>query len=76
MQGFDFVIHPEMFDNPMEGVSETVISGQLPGRIKVMGVSWEARLCVPDPRCKIVAGKPVIVIGRRGNTLLILPQRG
>lgn len=63
----------EILEQTMDGIVEQAITGHLPGRIKVMGVSWTAKLCVPDNRYVLSPGTPVTVFGRRGNTLLVLP---
>ena len=64
----------EIMEQTMPGVVEQAIAGHLPGRVKVMGVSWTARLCIPDHRYVLSPGTPVTVFGRRGNTLLVLPN--
>jgi membrane protein implicated in regulation of membrane protease activity len=63
----------EILEQTMHGSVEQAIAGHLPGRVKVMGVSWAARLCIPDARYVLNPGTPVTVFGRRGNTLLVLP---
>ena len=63
----------ELFEHALDGVVESAIAGHLPGQVKIMNVTWAARLCVPDPRYVLPAGTPVNIIGRRGNTLLVLP---
>ena len=63
----------EILEQAMHGVVEEAIAGHLPGRVKVMGVSWTARLCIPDNRYVLSSGTPVMAFGRRGNTLLVLP---
>lgn len=66
-------IQAELFEQTLDGVVETAIAGHLPGQVKTMGVTWSARLCVPDPRCVLSPGTPVTIVGRRGNTVLVLP---
>lgn len=63
----------EIMERSLPGVVEQAIAGHLPGRIKVMGVSWAACLCIPDSRYILSPGTPVTVLGRRGNMLLVLP---
>jgi membrane protein implicated in regulation of membrane protease activity len=63
----------EIMEQRIYGVVEQAIAGHFPGRIKVMGVSWAARLCIPDDRYVLPPGTPITVFGRRGNTLLVLP---
>lgn len=64
----------EIFEQTLHGIVESEIVGHLPGRVKVMGVSWTARLYTPDTRYVLSAGSPVTVVGRRGNTVLVLPH--
>jgi membrane protein implicated in regulation of membrane protease activity len=63
----------ELFEHPLDGVVVTVIMGCLSGQVNIMSVTWLARLCVPDPRYVLPPGTPVSVVGRRGNTVLVLP---
>lgn len=49
----------------------TIAPGQ-PGRVLYEGNSWQARC--EDREVAIGADEPVIVIGRQGNTLLIMPE--
>lgn len=43
------------------------------GRVRYEGVSWRAK-CSDDTRA-IAAEEPVYVVGRQGNTLLVMPVR-
>lgn len=61
-----------MVEKP-QGIVERKVAGSCSGRVKVMGVSWKACLCIPDNRCVLPPGTVVTVFGRRGNTLLVLP---
>lgn len=63
----------EILERIMPGVIETAIAGHLSGRVKVMGVSWRARLCIPDAHYVLLPGTPVTIVGRCGNTVLVLP---
>jgi hypothetical protein len=59
--------------NPvMYGIVESVIAGPISGHVRVMGVTWKARLCIPQSGYILVPGMPVIVFGCQGDTLLVL----
>lgn len=59
--------------NPiMYGVVESVIAGPISGHVRVMGVTWKARLCIPQAGYILVPDTPVMVFGCHGDTLLVL----
>lgn len=62
------------FEQTMQGYVERTIAGDQSGRVRVMGVSWMARLSNPDTHAVLTPGMPITVLGRRGNTLLVLPS--
>jgi hypothetical protein len=64
----------EIFNYPMPGIIESPVTGFMPGRVVIHGTSWSARLCIPDPRCVLPPGTPVLALGRRGLTLLVIPE--
>ena len=66
-------IPAEIIEETLQGIVEQEVAGALSGRVKVMGVSWKACLCIPDNRYTLPPGTTVTVLGRRGNTLLVLP---
>lgn len=66
-------IPAEIIEEALQGIVEQEVAGALSGRVKVMGVSWKARLCIPDNRYILPPGTAVTVFGRCGNTLLVLP---
>ncbi|EKU96779.1 hypothetical protein Lepto7375DRAFT_0692 [Leptolyngbya sp. PCC 7375] len=57
----------------LQGIVEEELSSDVPGRIKVMGVSWKTQLCVPNNRYTLTQGATVAVFGRQGNTLFVCP---
>ncbi|MDB9526654.1 NfeD family protein [Oscillatoria sp. CS-180] len=69
-------VDTEILNKTMYGVVESLIAGPIPGRVRVMGATWAARLCIPDSRYILAPGTPVIIFGRRGNELLVLTTRG
>jgi len=50
----------------------TAIPAGATGRVLYEGNSWQARC--EDTEAAIGADEPVIVVGRKGNTLLIMPE--
>lgn len=63
----------EIFSETIEGVVEKAIAHNQPGRVKCFGTYWPAKLHQPNCQIEIIAGSPVIVVGRQGITLLVLP---
>ncbi|MBF2079377.1 MAG: NfeD family protein [Synechococcales cyanobacterium T60_A2020_003] len=49
----------------------TEIPAGMPGRVLYEGNSWQARC--DDPELAIAPNEAVYVVGRRGNTLLVMP---
>lgn len=62
----------DIWDPVMYGVVKSVIAGPIAGHVKVMGVTWKARLCIPQAGFLLTPGMPVIVFGCQGDTLLVL----
>jgi membrane protein implicated in regulation of membrane protease activity len=54
-----------------DAVTLTELSPGETGRVLYEGNSWQARC--DDPSMAIAANEPVYVVGRRGNTLMVLP---
>lgn len=65
----------DFFENPLNGIVEKAIIENGIGRVKVMGVSWMARLSTSEINCDLSPGTPVRVLGRSGNTLWVLPYQ-
>lgn len=51
----------------------TAIPAGKTGRVMYEGNSWQARC--EDTQLDVAADQPVIVVGRRGNTLLVIPEQ-
>ena len=65
-----------LLGTPAQGTVLSRLKGPQLGQVKVTGgVIFNARLCVPDAQCVLTPGAPVMVVGRRGNTLLVLPYQ-
>lgn len=64
----------DMFSQPLEGVVEWSISLGRTGRVRLLGVSWTARLLVANPAISLEVDQKVMVVGRQGNTLLVEPK--
>jgi membrane protein implicated in regulation of membrane protease activity len=63
---------PYVLAESTEARTLTAIAPGQPGRVLYEGNSWQARC--EDQTAAIGADEPVIVIGRKGNTLLIMPE--
>ena len=60
-------------DDAAQGTTLTaILPGQI-GRILYEGSSWQARC--DDPEVAIALNEPVYIVSRKGNTLLVLPER-
>lgn len=64
----------ECFPPSAVGVIDEVVAGDRRGRIRYGGTIWFARPCTPDLGLTFGVGQPVQILGRQGNTLLILPS--
>lgn len=67
----------DLFPKPGIGQVEKTITATQPGRIHFRATSWPARFCYPDSQpdgsLKVIPGEDVIVVGRQGITLLVVP---
>lgn len=63
---------PYTLEASTEARTLTAIPAGQTGRVLYEGNSWQARC--EDSESTIGADEPVIVIGRKGNTLLIMPE--
>lgn len=64
--------NPYILADSTEARTLTAIAPGQAGRVLYEGNSWQARC--EDTAATIGADEPVIVIGRKGNTLLIMPE--
>ncbi|MBD2109304.1 NfeD family protein [Nodosilinea sp. FACHB-13] len=64
----------EWFPSSAVGVIDEAVEGDCPGRIRYGGTHWFARSYTADLGLTFVVGQPVQILGRQGNTLLILPS--
>ncbi len=64
---------PYILADSTEARTLTAIPAGKTGRVIYEGNSWQAQC--EDADMVIGADEPVIVVGRRGNTLLVLPER-
>ncbi|MBE9139157.1 NfeD family protein [Nodosilinea sp. LEGE 07088] len=65
----------EFFTPPGEGIATQSITSNNAGRVDVNAVSWPAKLHLNDRVLNISKGQKVVIIGRQGNTLLVVPFR-
>jgi membrane protein implicated in regulation of membrane protease activity len=73
----DFFKRPSvhLFKERLSGRVESEVTVNKRGRVKCQGVSWTASLYSTDNFHRIEREQAVDVIGREGNTLLILPEQ-
>jgi membrane protein implicated in regulation of membrane protease activity len=64
--------NPYILADSTEARTLTAIAPGKTGRVLYEGNSWQARC--EDVEAIIGADEPVIVVGRKGNTLLIMPE--
>lgn len=62
-----------LFSEPGKGEVEQIITENQPGRVKFQATYWPARLYNPEYEITLVPDTPVVVIGRQGITLLVVP---
>lgn len=65
--------YPLEEDPPMAAEVIEEIRGSSTGLVRAKASFWTARLFLPDPSVCVPPGTRVTVIGRIGNTLIILP---
>jgi membrane protein implicated in regulation of membrane protease activity len=63
----------EIFSQPILGEVEETITTSRSGRVGAMATTWPAEFYSCDRQLVASPGDPVVVIGRRGITLLVLP---
>ncbi|MEO0488409.1 MAG: NfeD family protein, partial [Cyanobacteria bacterium J06659_2] len=64
---------PRAIAEETEGRTLTAIAPGEAGRVLYEGNSWQARC--EDRTTTIDANEPVLVVGRKGNTLFVIPER-
>lgn len=76
---------PNSFASPFEEIEPEMFSTGLPcrvtndvrmldtGRVKANGKSWLAELYDLNCSATLLPGQPALAIGRRGNTLIVMP---
>jgi membrane-bound ClpP family serine protease len=65
---------PEIFSAPTQGKVEQTITQNHPGRVECFGTCWAAQLYPTDCITALFPGQLVNVIGRKGITLLVVPN--
>ena len=63
---------PSQIDEDREGETLTEIQPGQAGRVLYEGNSWRAKC--GDEQQFLVSGEPVYIIGREGNTLIVMPK--
>ncbi len=62
----------QLFVQPGTGKVEELIAPNQPGRVKFKSTSWPARFYNLSDQTTLLPNDPVTVVGRQGNTLLIV----
>lgn len=63
----------KLFSQPGTGVVEEAITAIRPGRVKFRATYWPARYYGQDNQATLLPNAQVIVVGRQGITLLVVP---
>jgi membrane protein implicated in regulation of membrane protease activity len=63
----------ELFTAPVEGVVVRPADANRLSRVRSMGTTWNARFYQFETEMAIASGARVLVVGRQGITLLIVP---
>ena len=64
----------KLFPFPVEASVIETITATDKGRVKYQSTSWPARLYRAQSQAQITPGHAVSIIGREGNTLLVLTR--
>ncbi len=67
-----FTTCPTMFPKPLPATVIESISCHQKGIVKFQGNYWHAKFYQNNAQIAILSGEPVTVIGREGNTLLVI----
>lgn len=62
-----------MLPEPKRGTVEKPITPGSRGRVKAMGSYWFAELYQPEKEIYLLPGEPILVIGIKNITLLVIP---
>lgn len=62
-----------LFPKPGMGIIEEIITESQPGRVNFQATYWPARLYNPEHKVILLPNTSVVVIGREGITLLVVP---
>lgn len=65
---------PEIFSTPTQGKVDQTITQNHPGRVECFGSCWTAQLYPTDRTTVLFPGQLVQVVGRKGITLLVVPN--
>lgn len=64
---------PFLFEDTLFGIVKSQIEPYQIGSVKFQGIFWRAKVYKAECQSKLVPEQPVIVIGRDGNVLLVIP---
>lgn len=62
-----------MLPEPKRGTVEVAIAPGTRGRVKAMGSYWLAELHEIEDEIHLLPGEPILVVGIRNTTLLVIP---
>ena len=65
--------HVAMLPEPKRGTVEVAIAPGTRGRVKALGSYWPAEFYQPKGQVKLLPGEPILVIGIKNITLLVIP---
>lgn len=63
----------ELFEQAEIGKAVNLITAERPGRVEFAYTRWRARFYYPNTQSMVGPNTLVSVVGRQGNTLLVLP---
>lgn len=63
----------KLFSKPATGIVEETITATVPGRVRFQATHWPARLYGQYNQVTLLPNDLVMVVGRQGLTLLVVP---
>lgn len=73
MSSLIFIDQIDIFPKPVPGIVEQTITHVRPGRVKFQSSYWPAKLYQPNGEIILRPQQTVMVVGREGITLLVVP---
>ncbi len=63
----------EIFPEPVFGIVEQTIEAHKPGKVKFLGISWQACFYRNFGETKVVSDRAIAIVGVADATLLVMP---